>query len=43
MKFQPLYNSYIMSHVCGVAVKTSTLKILTNVENMARQGILVFY
>jgi Fe-S-cluster-containing hydrogenase component 2 len=33
----------ILSHGCGVAAKTSTLKILSKMANVWRQGILVFY
>ena len=35
----------VLSHVCGVVAKTSTLKIVLSIylSNMGRQGILVFY
>jgi len=32
----------ILLHVCGVAAKTSTLKILSNVANMGDKGFLSF-
>ena len=32
-----------MLHMCGVVAVESTLKMVSNVANIGRQGILVFY